>query len=62
MDEKRKSLTSSSSDEYLPKKKSLLEELVYCLANMEIEPESIKRYYINPEEISEISEVLLSDE
>lgn len=62
MDKKRKSLTSSSSDEYLPNKKSLIEELAYCPTNVEIEPESIKRYYVGPEEVSEICEMLSSDE
>ena len=62
MDEKRKSLITDSSDDCIPNKKSFLEELAYCPTSVEIEPESINRYYINHEEISEIFDKVLSDE
>ena len=62
MDEKRKSLITDSSDDCISNKKSLLEELAYCPTSIEVEPESIKRYYINPEEISDIFEKVLFDE
>ncbi len=49
-----------SLDDYFSNEKNLLEKMAYCPTNMEDESKSIKRHYINPEEISEIFDKVMS--